>query len=197
MLNRNLIFTSLVVIAVGSSTFAEGEVYTVTGKSGKHRYRLKFETRLFSSRGREIVWLAYTPEWEFKGTRRVVNKDEKLYYYAGLKEGRYYIRFHGMEYESVETMRRKTAEAWLRWRGETELVSLSVTVDGRRRPVSTKIYARLLDPHPEKEYRTVRLSKDGKTLNVQLDGSDAAAAYIAVWAFRRNGRHSFQILPGS
>jgi hypothetical protein len=72
----------------------------------------------------------------------------------------------------------------------TQIKSIEFYFDGSRIRVPRWLYADCYNPTLEPEYVKLRFGRDHQTVFVTMKGSDGAGAYIVVWAFRRNGRHT-------
>jgi hypothetical protein len=87
-----------------------------------------------------------------------------------------------------------TPEQFLK--NDTELVSMAVTVDGKKWSVPPSLYNNVMNPTLRKDYFVIELSKDGKTLDVNLTGPKEDIERTVHWTFRSNGRHDFASGPG-
>ena len=77
----------------------------------------------------------------------------------------------------------------------TQIKSIALYFDGRHVNVTRWLYSDCYDPDLEPEYVKLRFGRDLQTVFVTMDGSDGAGAYIVVWHFRRNGRHTRSFKP--
>ena len=78
----------------------------------------------------------------------------------------------------------------------TEIVSLRASIDGQALTVPKRLYADLLNPDLGKEYVKAKLSKDGRTLVVDMEGSDGAGGYHVTWKLRRTGKSTRDLVIG-
>jgi hypothetical protein len=72
----------------------------------------------------------------------------------------------------------------------TQIKSIALYFDGQRINVPHRLYADCYNPNLDPGYVELRFGHNLQTVLVSMDGSDGAGAYIVVWAFRRNGRHT-------
>jgi hypothetical protein len=165
------------------------ESHTISGKNGAHSFRVRFKQANFEARGRRLVWILQP------GTVGSGSPPTKGMFLPGYALGKDKIPFHGWDAYSYEEIGGKTVLQWCRSH-DTEVVALDVTVDGKRWPVRKTLYWDLLEPNFGRDYVKGSLSKDGRTLSLELWGSDAAGGYQAKWTLRANGKHSRTVEHG-
>jgi hypothetical protein len=136
---------------------------------------VRFEQANFQPRGRLIVWKSdHDPKYPS--------------YTAAFKAGKKFTPFVG--HDGGDTSISPTKELMM---STGELISLSVTVDGRKWSIPKRAYGDLLNPNLDKQHDTATLSRDGKSLAVKMENSDGAGSYNVRWIFRRNGTYSRRV----
>jgi hypothetical protein len=174
------------ILAIGSNglNWDGPEIYTLTGRGGNHRFTVTFRQANFASHGRHVYWRYspgsyegswphtrfYMPAWRVKGASR---------------------EFRGYDTVSADVAREPAPKHLAKH--DTELASLTVTVDGKAWKVPRRAYEGCLDPDLGSEYESAVLSTDGNTLRVSMDGSDGAGGYTMHWTIRRNGRTTVHV----
>ncbi|MBI5707214.1 MAG: hypothetical protein HZC36_09530 [Armatimonadetes bacterium] len=148
--------------------------YTCSGKQNGHTYSVKFHVEDFKLRGRKVLWVP------LQGTDGL--------YLPGFLDGKKKRLFFGYDGYSREEIAVKSALHTLKT--ASELVSLEVSVNGKMWSVSKFLYNDLINPNLGQEYVTASISKDGRTLNISMKGSDAGGSYTVKWKVRQNGKSS-------
>jgi hypothetical protein len=181
--------TALVAAVLLSTPLTSGsKAYVTSGRAGSHSFTVRIETKTFSAGKKKVTWMAYGAKGTL-GANRIPKPVEGVSYIpAYLHTGRL-TTFWGYDTVPYEATEGLTAEAWIRKRGDHEIASIHVIVDGKNWPVARKFYDNMLDPNLGREYLSAKLSKDGKTLTVTASGSDGAGGYNIKWILRSNGRH--------
>ena len=144
----------------------------LSGKRNGHTYTVRFEHANFRASGRDIRWI----------------KSKYEVWYPGVRDSSGLRRFFGMDGYGDEEI--KTLSAVRAVARDTQLISLSVTVDGKVWPIQPRLYDDLLNPNLRGDHLTGKLAPDGNTLTVTMSGSDGGGSYKATWTFRRHGKHS-------
>ena len=151
-------------------------VFVLKGQQGSHSYAVRFEQANFKARGRTIVW------------KRNADPHYPSYTAANKVAGEV-IPFYGrdpVEDTSVSALHELMQNT-------TELLQLSVTVDGKKWRVPRSAYSDLLDPNLDKEHVKASLSRDGKILILRMSNSDGAGSYNVRWAFTPQGMRSRKV----
>ena len=71
-----------------------------------------------------------------------------------------------------------------------EISAVKPIFDGKEVAVSKDTFAKYYNPNFSKDYLGIKLSDDGKSVLVFMNGSDAAGSYQVFWTFRSDGKHS-------
>jgi hypothetical protein len=171
------------LVSVGSIWFAQGgeklnwnppATYTVRGRAQGHSYSVTFKQANFAVHDRHIFW------------HRISGQDM---YYPAWRTGKKSRDFIGWDSFDRKTVESTSAAAFL-LKHNTELVSLTVLVDGRKWPIPNSVCAGYLDPDLGPRGELASVSRDGKRLKVRMEGSDGGGGYGIIWVFRRDGKYS-------
>jgi len=163
------IVVALVVAQSGQLIWSGPRVFVLTGHSGVHIYHVRFEQANFKPRGRTIVWKSdHDPKYPA--------------YTAAFKVGSQLIPFFGRD--ATEDISVTAVHELMQ--NTTELVDLSLEVDGKRWAVPKSAYDDLLDPNLDKQHVSVSLSKTGKAVFLRMENSDGSGSYNVRWVFRKS-----------
>ena len=75
-----------------------------------------------------------------------------------------------------------------------EIISAELFFDRKRITIPKRLYADCFDPNFDSKDNHVKLSRDYRTLIVNMVGSDGGGGYDVTWFFRRNGKHTRRIV---
>ncbi len=137
------------------------------GHRGKHRFLIRFEAAKFKVGKRRLTFYRLGPP----------GPDAEVF-----------PRINGKKVfgqDGISPIKGLTPKAIMEKRF-TELISLRASIDGKPLSIPRALVQNLLDPSIASDVE--HLSRDGKTLIVEMSGSDGAGGYQVTWRLRRSGR---------
>ena len=165
--------------------------FTLSGNRGDNTYSAKFKQENFQPRGRKLEWLEERDigTGRKKQTSLVISKHPGAGDYGarvGFVSSGKLVAFRGDD-SGGDDYSHPVGEVLER---RTEVTSIQVFLNGKRIFVPKSLYWDLLDPHLGKKNCRARMTLDGQTLLVGMDGSDGAGSYSVVWTFRAIAKHT-------